>query len=571
MTPSSTRRPLTRSTSWLTSSPPAPSSLSTLVSTLSARAAEGPQRPALTFIERGGEQTITRGEFLQSAQAYSGRLAAAGLGAGDLVVLVLQHSLDLVYAFWGATLIGAVPSIFPFLTEKLDPDLYRQRVKTLVEHSRAKVVITYPEFYDSLTELLAGLDCAVLSTAQATESSLPAAPAIDPDAIALLQHSSGTTGLQKGVALSHRAVLCQVEAYGKAIRLDPTSDVIVSWLPLYHDMGLIAGFVLPVLSGTHLVLMSPFEWVRQPTSLLEAIGRHHGTLCWLPNFAYKLIVRSVRPGAEFDLRSWRAVINYSEPVYDESHQVFAEKLAPFGFSADALAVSYAMAENTFAVTQTVVGTRPRVDVVEIAALQTCGEAIPAAEGKRVVSCGAPIESVELAIFDAARNPLPERRVGEIGLRSEFMLSGYYKRPDLSAEVITADGWYLTGDMGYLADGELYISGRKKDLLIVGGKNIYPQDLEDIANRTAGVYPGRAVAFGVLDERLGSEKVVIICETTEGADLAAAEQELRAKVVQETEVIVGDLRFVPHGWILKTSSGKHARSDNRVKYLREFGS
>ncbi|MBX3045868.1 MAG: AMP-binding protein [Anaerolineales bacterium] len=550
--------------------------MSTLVSTLTARAAEAPQRPALTFLERGGEQTITRGEFLRSAQAYSGRLAAAGLSAGDLVILVLQHSLDLVYAFWGAALIGAVPSIFPFLTEKLDPALYCQRVKTLVEHSGAKVVITYPKNFEPLSELLKELPVQILVTGAAPDSELLTselslrAEGVSSDAIALLQHSSGSTGLQKGVALSHRAVLRQVEAYGKAIQLDPASDVIVSWLPLYHDMGLIAGFVLPILTGTHLVLMSPFEWVRQPTSLLDAIGRYRGTLCWLPNFAYKLIARSLRPGAEFDLASWRGVINCSEPVYDESHQAFVEKLAPFGFSPDALAVSYAMAENTFAVTQTALGQPPRVDVVEIAALQERGEAIPATAGKRVVSCGAPIESVELAIFDGQRNPLPERRVGEIGLRSEFMLSGYYKRPDLSQQAITPDGWYLTGDMGYLADGELYISGRKKDLLIVGGKNIYPQDLEDIANRTAGVYPGRAVAFGVLDERLGSEKVVIICETTENADLAAAEQELRAKVVQETEVTVGDLRFVPRGWILKTSSGKHARTDNREKYLREFG-
>ncbi|QYK49874.1 MAG: AMP-binding protein [Anaerolineales bacterium] len=551
--------------------------MSTLVSTLTARATEEPQRPALTFLERGGEQTITRGEFLQSAQAYSRRLAAAGLSAGDLVILVLQHSLDLVYAFWGAALIGAVPSIFPFLTEKLDPGLYRQRVKTLVEHSGAKVVITYPENFEPLSELLNELPIQILVTGiPAPDSELLTSElslrseSLSPDAIALLQHSSGSTGLQKGVALSHRAVLRQVEAYGKAIQLDPASDVIVSWLPLYHDMGLIAGFVLPILTGTHLVLMSPFEWVRQPTSLLDAIGRHRGTLCWLPNFAYKLIARSVRPGAEFDLASWRGVINCSEPVYDESHQAFVEKLAPFGLSPDALAVSYAMAENTFAVTQTALGQPPRVDVVEIAALQERGEAIPDAAGKRVVSCGAPIESVELAIFDAERNRLPERKIGEIGLRSEFMLSGYYKRPDLSAEALTADGWYLTGDMGYLAGGELYISGRKKDLLIVGGKNIYPQDLEEIANRTAGVYPGRAVAFGVLDERLGSEKVVIICETTEDADLAAAEQELRAKVVQETEVTVGDLRFVLRGWILKTSSGKHARTDNREKYLREFG-
>jgi acyl-CoA synthetase (AMP-forming)/AMP-acid ligase II len=543
----------------------------TLVTALLQRAEREPNKIALTFIHAGAETQITASQFVSEAQAYAARLAAAGVGAGDLVILVLQHSLDLIYAFWGAALLGAVPSIFPFLTEKLDPDLYRERVKVLVQHSEAKVVLTYPEFYSSLSALLAGADCQVLATGSpAPGIGNVAAPSLSADSIALLQHSSGSTGLQKGVALSHRAVLRQIEAYGKSIELDASKDVVVSWLPLYHDMGLIAGFVLPIVSGSHLVLMSPFEWVRQPAMLLDAIATYHGTLCWLPNFAYKHIARVLRPGGlQYDLNSLRAVINCSEPVYDESHRVFIEKLAPFGISENQLAVSYAMAENTFAVTQTAVGRPPRVDIVEIAALQERGEARPAAAGKNVVSCGAAIESVELAIFDGERKPLGERRVGEIGLRSEFMLSGYYKRPDLSAAAITADGWYLTGDMGYLAEGELFITGRKKDLLIVGGKNIYPQDLEDIANRTEGIHPGRAVAFGVLDERLGSEKVVIVAEAAEGADTAKAEQELRAKVVQETEVTVGDLRFVPRGWIIKTSSGKHARTDNREKYLREF--
>lgn len=545
----------------------------TLVSSLIARAQQEPNKTAITFIERGAEQAITTRQLADEAHAYAARLAASGIGAGDLVILVLQHSLDLIYAFWGAALLGAIPSIFPFLTEKLDPELYRERVKVLVEHSGAKAVITYPEFHPALADLLKGIDCKLFSTADFAAGNASRAlepPHIQPEDIALLQHSSGSTGLQKGVALSHQAVLKHLEAYGKSIQLDPTRDVIVSWLPLYHDMGLIAGFVMPIISGTHLVLMSPFEWVKQPAILLEAIAKHHGTLCWLPNFAYNHIARTLRPGQQYDLSTWRAAINCSEPVYDESHQAFLQKMQPFGFSPNSLAVSYAMAENTFAVTQTELGAPPRVDTVEIAALQERGEAKPAATGKRVVSCGKPIETVELAIFDEQRSQLPERRVGEIALRSEFMLSGYYKRPDLSAEAMTKDGWYLTGDMGYLADGELFISGRKKDLLIVGGKNVYPQDLEAIANHTPGIHPGRAVAFSVLDERLGSEKVVIVAEAAENADLQKAEQDLRAKIVQETEVTLGDLRFVPRGWIVKTSSGKHARRDNREKYLRQFG-
>jgi acyl-CoA synthetase (AMP-forming)/AMP-acid ligase II len=256
-------------------------------------------------------------------------------------------------------------------------------------------------------------------------------------------------------------------------------------------------------------------------------------------------------------------------VYDESHQLFVQKLAPYGFSATALAVSYAMAENTFAVTQTEVRTAPQVDVVEVTAIEERGEAKPSATGKSFVSCGPPIDGVELRILDESGNLLEERRVGEIALRSEFMLSGYYKRPDLTQKAINKDGWFLSGDMGYLAEGELYVTGRKKDLIIVGGKNIYPQDIEAIANRTPGIHPGRAAAFGVVDERVGSEKIVVVCEAAEGGDLAAAEAELRAAIVKETEVTLGDLRFVPRGWIVKTSSGKHARNDNRDKYLREF--
>lgn len=545
----------------------------TLVSALIQRADQAPDAVAITFIERGEHRQITARELLGEAQAAAARLAASGVGAGDLVILVLQHSLELIYSFWGAALLGAIPSIFPFLTEKLDPNLYRERVKLLIEHSGAKAVVTYKENLSPFADLLKELDVAVVVLSDIQSPNVDIGHwtlDVSPDSIALLQHSSGSTGLQKGVALSHRAVLRQVECYGRAIELDPRRDVVVSWLPLYHDMGLIAGFVMPIVSGTRLVLMSPFEWVKQPGMLLDAISQYRGTLCWLPNFAYNHIARTFRPNDGLDLSSLRAAINCSEPVYAESHQLLLDKLSSYGFKESALAVSYAMAENTFAVTQTKPGAPPRVDTVEIAAVQERGDAIPAAKGKRFVSCGPAIETVELSIMDAERNSLPERRMGEIALRSEFMLSGYYKRPDLTEKAMTQDGWYLTGDMGYLADGELHVTGRKKDLIIVGGKNIYPQDIEAIANRTAGIHPGRAVAFGVLDERLGSEKVVVVAEAAEGADLAEAERELRAAIVQETEVTLGDLRFVAKGWIVKTSSGKHARSDNREKYLRDFG-
>ncbi|MEX2143482.1 MAG: AMP-binding protein, partial [Anaerolineales bacterium] len=391
----------------------------TLVSSLISNAKIQPDRTAITFIEKTSTRSISSAHLLERSQAAAAALASAGIGPGDLVILVLQHSLELIYTFWGAALLGAVPSIFPFLTEKLDPDLYRQRVKLLVEHSAAKAVVTYAENFAPLSELIKDSQTKCLSTEDFFNNPPMAASqrsqgGLEPwggsaDSIALLQHSSGSTGLQKGVALSHRAVSRHIEAYGRAIQLAPDTDVIVSWLPLYHDMGLIAGFVMPIVSGSHLVLMSPFDWVRQPGLLLDAIQQYRGTVCWLPNFAYNLIARTLRPKEGLDLSSWRAAINCSEPVYAESHELFLEKLAPYGFSAKALAVSYAMAENTFAVTQTALGTPPRIDTIEIGAVQERGEAIPATEGKLFVSCGPGIESVELRILDEAGNQLPERR------------------------------------------------------------------------------------------------------------------------------------------------------------------
>ena len=556
----------------------------TLIDPVIERAYHDPEHTTLIMLDQdGGETRVTAGQFHQQASEYALALQQAGVGPEDLVILVLKHSRVLLSAFWGALYLGAIPSIFPFLTEKLDPDLYMQRVRSLVISEGAKAVITFPEFKPALSDLLAEADCLVLSTEDVPDGEGDVSQSDghfwqNPDAgkIAFLQHSSGTTGLQKGVALSHRAVLNQISAYRRAIDLNDR-DVVVSWLPLYHDMGLIAGFVMPIVSGTPLVLMSPFHWVRDPKALLWAIDRHKGTLCWLPNFAYNHMARTARPAAlkGLDLSSLRAAINCSEPVYHQSHQVILERLKPYGLSDNMLSVSYAMAENTFAVTQTRIGQPPTVDWIMIGALQEDGRAVPVeeeAEGAvAMVSCGLPIEGTEIAIAAEDGTRLKERLVGEIVLRSDCMLTEYYRRPGITAEAIR-DGWYYTGDMGYLANGELYITGRKKDLIIVGGKNIYPQDLEAIANHVRGIYPGRAVAFGLFDERIGSEVVVMVAELQPDLDSRTPleiERDLRQQVVAQTEVTLADVRLVEERWVIKTSSGKIGRADNRDKYLRQF--
>ena len=390
--------------------------------------------------------------------------------------------------------------------------------------------------------------------------------------VAFLQHSSGTTGLQKGVALSHEAVLNQVASYSEAIALNE-QDVIVSWLPLYHDMGLIAGFILPLVQGVPLVMMSPFDWVAHPALLLHAIHDFHGTLCWLPNFAYNHCARRIRQrdSEGLSLASMRMFINCSEPVRYESHQMFLERFAANGVTNEMLAVSYAMAENTFAVTQTPIGRAARSDVVDFVELEQNRFARPIERdhpnAQVRVSCGPAIVNTSVKAIDEAGNTLPERRVGQIVVQSDCMLSEYHKRPDLQP---FQDGWYRTGDMGFVADGEVYIVGRLKDLIINAGKNVYPQDIEAIVNTVQGVYPGRAVVFGVADEREGTELIGVVAEVTtdDAQERKHIATQIRNTVAKQSMVTVTYVHLVGERWLIKTSSGKIARAANREKWLAE---
>jgi len=556
----------------------------TLIQPIIERAVRQPDRLAVVFIREDGiEESITAGEFYRDACLFASALQNQGIGVDDLVIVVLKHSRELLSAFWGSLLLGSIGSIFPYLTEKLDPAIYKQRVKTLVAHSGAKAVITFAEFKQDLTTLLADVDCRVISSDEVI-SSISAGSAeftpndhILPEKTAFLQHSSGTTGLQKGVALSHRAVLNQIRSLSEVLGVTP-NDRIISWLPLYHDMGLIGGFVLPIVAGIPLIILSPFHWVRDPKTLFTYAAEHQATISWLPNFAFNHCVRGIRRSdlVRLDLSSIRALISCSEPVRRDSFEKFLDTFNGHGIREDMLQASYALAENTFAATQTIPGVPPHYDRVDIQSLQKDKFAKPAEPGGigsvAMVSNGKPIPLTEIAIADSDGMHLPERYTGEIILRSNCMLTEYYHRPEITAQTIR-DGWFYTGDIGYITDGELYVSGRKKDLIIVGGKNIFPQDLEAIANKIKGVYPGRAVAFGMDDERLGSEGVVMVCEVESGyrgeAQKQQLEADIRTHVARETEITLMDVRLVEERWLIKTSSGKIARNDNREKYKKVF--
>jgi fatty-acyl-CoA synthase len=543
---------------------------------------QAPDRVAITLQFSGREDLpLTCDQLLRGANRYARTLEGLGIQPGEVVVLILQHGEDLLYAFWGAILHGAIPSIMPFLTEKLSPERYKADLSALISVTKPAAIVTYPEFEEEARTALQEGDpvrSVIVTDRVEGQSDIDFASLQgfqrESEDIVLLQHSSGTTGLQKGVALSHQAIFNQLNSYGKSLLLTE-ADVVVSWLPLYHDMGLIAGFLMPILSGIPLVIMSPFDWVRAPYKLLQSISKYHGTLIWLPNFAYNFCAQKIRDRhiEDVNLASLRAVINCSEPVRWESHVAFYERFKDHGLKFEALQTSYAMAENVFGVTQSQFGRIPVVNEIDREAFmveRVAKSPLDDRPSMKMMSSGQPIENVKVKVVGEDGSDLPERVIGELVLQSDCMLTGYFNRPDLTQKAFR-DGWYLTGDYGYISNGEIFVSGRKKDLIIVGGKNIYPQDLESLTYEVPGVHAGRSVAFGMFDEAQGTEDVVVIAEVdSEDADeqqkIADA---IRLHVTKNSAIALRYVKVVGPKWILKTSSGKTARSANKEKFRLEL--
>ncbi len=545
-------------------------------------AEKDPNKVILHLAKTGEEDLhISYQNLVKGARKYTFFLEEKGIEPGEVVILILQQGLDLIYAYFGTILNGSIPSIMPFLTEKLLPEKYRSDLVSLIEITQPSAIITYQEFAQELQDIQKSNKCikAVIyagdmQTFNESDEIRLRGLLRDAGDTVLLQHSSGTTGLQKGVALSHQAVFNQLDCYAKTLHIN-ADDVIVSWLPLYHDMGLIACFLMPVLYNIPLVIMSPFDWVRAPYRLFQLFTKYKGTLCWLPNFAYNFCAQKIRPSdlEGVDLTSLRAVINCSEPMRYKSHQLFQERFKEYGLKPTAMAACYAMAENVFAVTQDGIDTALTYDEIDQEIFQKDKIAQKAEQSQRsvkMVSAGKPLENTQIKIIDPEGNEMPERHLGEIVLKSNCMLTEYYHREDATQSSFIAD-WFKTGDLGYLADENLYISGRKKDLIIVGGKNVYPQDIESVVNEVEGVHPGRNVAFGVFNEERGTEEVVVIAEIEPAyenqSDNIAVQ--IRKRVTQSTAIALRQVYLVNGFWLVKTSSGKIARAANKEKYLAEL--
>ena len=545
-------------------------------------AQERGSRDAVVHWTAGEEPRRYTWSALVAAAAHeAAALAAAGVRQGDVCALVVRHHPRFYPLYMGISAIGAIPSVLAYPNARLHPDKFVQGLSGMARRSGLDWILTERALEATVRPLVAGDGSRARGLLfplewPAAEVGAPARAVDLPREVAatdpcLLQHSSGTTGLQKGVALSHRAVLEHVESYAAAIQLTD-ADRVVSWLPLYHDMGLIAGFHTPLAAGLSLVQLDPFEWVSAPVLLLEALSRERGTLTWLPNFAYNLMAERVHADEVQGLRldGVRMFVNCSEPVRHESHGRFLQRFAANGVRPQALAACYAMAELTFAATQTAPGRAAPTLVVDRAALSR-GEVAPARDGapnRICVSSGRPIPACRLQIVGADGRELPPDRVGEIALRSPTMFEGYRNGPEESARVLV-DGWYHSGDLGFLHEGECYVIGRQKDVIIVAGNNVYPEDVEDAVSAVPGVSPGRVVAFGVEDEEAGTEVVCVIAE----ADVTDPEERKRLVLAirragMAVDVTISRVHLAPPRWLIKSSSGKPSRKANKERIARE---
>jgi acyl-CoA synthetase (AMP-forming)/AMP-acid ligase II len=477
-------------------------------------------------------------------------------------------------------MLGAVPAFLAYPNFKVEPAKYRSGLAGVTANLTAKAVVIDESFPDEMLECVAlGPETKLLragcekDNAEEVHTRGEAATHIRSDSLAFIQHSAGTTGLQKGVALTHAAVLRQVDHLSKALKIDGSSDRVYNWLPLYHDMGLIAAFMLPMACHLPIVMQSPLDWVMQPESMLQLVSEYKCTLAWMPNFAFQFVPRRTpqKRWADYDLSSLRLLINCSEPVRASSMSEFQ---TAFGIRDGVLQSSYAMAENVFAVTQSNIERRSVMiwaDGQQFRSVHRIVEATPETSGAiSFMSSGHLLPNQLVKILSDSGEALGDACVGEIAIKSDCLFEGYYNRPDLTTQVLV-DGWYRSGDLGFLLNDELYVVGRKKDLLIIGGENIYPQDIEGIVSAHPAIHDGRVIAMGVYNPSLGTEDVVIVAEVEKDellSDAAKLEQEIRTRVVAGLGIAVRTILLKPPKWIVKSTAGKAARSATREKLLRE---
>ena len=560
----------------------APDTTRTLLEVLDWHVARHPERRHILFYPGDAEpEELTYAGLDRRARAVAAGLARLGVEPRTAVALMLPSGTDYFAAFMGVLRAGAVPvPLYPPARKSQIEDHLRRQAGILVT-ARAKALITFPEVMPLARLLGLQVDGLRVVTVADLEADRGApAPNVDvrSDDLAFLQFTSGSTGQPKGVMLTHANLLANLRAIGIAVAIGP-GDAVVSWLPLYHDMGLIGTWMGSLYFAMPLALMSPLSFLSRPVRWLELIHRHRATLSAAPNFAYELCLGKIDDAdlekiEGFDLSSWRAALNGAEPVSPETMRRFTERFARFGFRPETMFPVYGLAENSLAVTFPPLGRPPAIDEIDRATFSAEGKAQPAKPDDpgalRFPSCGLPLPTVELRIADEAGRELPERRQGRVQFRGPSATAGYFENPEATANLIAnqhGEEWLDSGDLGYLAAGELYVTGRSKDIIFRAGRNLYPHELEQAVGEIPGLRRGCVAVFGSPDPKSGTERVIVLAETRERdpAERERLRDEIQKRAIELLGTPADDVALAPPQTVPKTSSGKIRRSSAREIY------
>src|SRR5579864_1906413 len=560
--------------------PPAPSSATTWAEVLRHHTEVEPHRVQIHLLEEDARgQDISYGQLLETASHVAAGLVERGLRRDETVAIMLPTCADFFYAFFGVMLAGGIPvPIYPpARPDKIEEYVRRQvgilrnaEVRFLISFDQVKSVAKIMRL--SIASLVDMTTVEALAQAGATASLARLARSVVPSDTAFIQYTSGSTGDPKGVVLSQANVLANVRGIGWAVKFRP-DDIVVSWLPLYHDMGLIGSWLFSVYFGAPITVLSPLAFLSRPERWLWALDDSRGTLCPAPNFSFELCARKIPDQAieGLDLSAWRVAINAGEAVLPDTLARFAERFAPYGFRPESYVPCYGLAESSVALTFPPIDRRPVIDVIRRDHFAEEGRAVPAgpdeADVLRFVANGVPLPGHEVKIVDEEGQEVGERVQGRLYFRGLSRTTGYYRNPQATAAVITEDGWMDSGDLAYQANGELFITGRVKDIIIKGGRNLIPQEVEAAAADVPGVRRGCVAAFGTADPATGTERLVVVAETR--ARAPAERRRIEAEIVKRIDAVVGmppdQVVLVGPQSIPKTSSGKIRRTETRLLY------
>ena len=515
----------------------------------------------------------------EEARAVGAALQARGVQPGDHVAVLGPTSRELITIVRGCWLAGVASMILPLPMRMGSLDEFVSSTRLRIRHGDAKLVLIDDQLAPFYEAIEGDPPIAPMASVLPGSEGVPSGdrleiPEDDPDRLVILQYTSGSTSEPKGVMIPDRVLAANIDAACEAASLRE-DEVMVSWLPLYHDMGLVGFLAIPMTTGVELVQAAPQDFMAHPSSWMEWISEWGGTATAGPNFAWVLATRGLRRSSDLDLSTLTLALSGAEPVDPKAMDAFCEAAAPYGFDPSAVFPAFGMAEVAIA------GAFPRRgegllwDSIDREVLERERVAVPLVtededeftrRGRRLPLLGTAVPGLEMRVVDPeSREELPERSVGELLMRGTSVTPGYYKRDDATAELLQ-DGWLCTGDLAYILDGQLVLCGRIKDVIIVGGRNVFPEDIERAVGTIDGVRAGNVIAFGVEGYK-GKESVVVVAESrVENGD------EIRSDIHQRTLEVCGlpprDVILVEPSTLPKTSSGKLQRSKCRELYLAE---